>query len=93
MDSQNPLKRSAQTDTPMSSFVLLSHLDKGMASSLARDHVKRESVRTLPIEATKATAVIEVHHKYCSDLSRPGGLVSHFIDRYAIVLINMRWTS
>ena len=59
MDSQNPLKRSAQTGTPRSSFVLLIHLDRKIASSLARDHVKRELVCTLPIEATKAAVVIE----------------------------------
>ena len=59
MKSQKALNNSAQTGTPSLSFVLLIYFDKGNASSLAKDQVKREPVCTLPIEAIKAATVME----------------------------------
>lgn len=57
--SQNALNSSAQTGTPSLSFVSLMKLDKIIASSLAKDQVRRELLCTLPIEATKAATVME----------------------------------
>ena len=59
IDSQNALNSSAQTGTPSLSFVLLIKLDSTIASSLAKDQVRRELVCTLPIEAMKAATVME----------------------------------
>ena len=59
MNSQNELNSSAQTGTPSLSFVRLIRLDKIIASSLAKDQVRRELVCTLPIEAMKAATVME----------------------------------
>lgn len=57
--SHNALNSSAQTGMPSLSFVSWIKLDKIIASSLARDQVRRELVCTLPVEARKAATVMQ----------------------------------
>lgn len=57
--SQKALKASAHTGTPRWLFVNLMYFANIIASSLAKDHVSRELDCALPMEVTKAAAVIE----------------------------------
>ena len=54
MASQNPLKKRDQMGTPNLSLDNLTYLDRMIASSLAKDQVRREPLWTLPIEVTKS---------------------------------------
>lgn len=49
-----PLKSNDQPGTPNRSFVSLTYWDRIIASSLAKDQVRREPLWTLPIDVTKS---------------------------------------
>ena len=58
MDSQTPLKSSDQPGTPNVSLVSFRYLDRTIASSLAKDQVRREPLWTLPIDVTNSASNI-----------------------------------